>query len=209
MLKYNIVRIIVWFTACLIPHYSTSWKSTLCELYLSRKTASMFLPKETQIDIQFTKFLQGKNKKFFPLWKEVLGLSKDSSLKVCHHRPGQEESRTRPMILYQVPHELLESTFPQKVLSRTHLKHHPSLWSDTLIFFLPITATEHLCFFLQVQLEWLLLMYTALSQMRTKGHGAIYTVIKLQRSVTKVHKGNSQVNKTEMSISVTSIAEFI
>lgn len=47
---------------------------------------------------------------------KALGVYKDSRLRVSHHRPGQEESRTRPMILYQVPYELLESTFPQKAL---------------------------------------------------------------------------------------------
>lgn len=45
--------------------------------------------------------------------------------------------------------------------------------------------------------------------MRTKGHGAIYTVIELERSVAKAPERNPQVNKAEMSISVTSVAEFI
>lgn len=52
-------------------------------------------------------------------------------------------------------------------------------------------------------------MYTALPQMRTKGYGAIYTVIKFREISSKVDEGNSQVNKAEMNISVTSVAEFI
>lgn len=53
------------------------------------------------------------------------------------------------------------------------------------------------------------MIYTVLPQKRTKPHGAIYTVIKLERSAAEVNEGNSQVNIAEMSISVTSIVELI
>lgn len=53
------------------------------------------------------------------------------------------------------------------------------------------------------------MIYTVLPQTRTKGHGAIYTVTKLERSVAKVHESNCQANIAEMSILVTSVVEFL
>lgn len=132
----------------------------------------------------------------------ALGVSKDSSFRLCPQRLGQDSSRMIFVILYQVPQDLAESRFLQKWL-RTHPNHQPSLWSS-----LPAKNYCRISQFLSASsIGVAAFIYIALPQTRTKGHRAIYTVI--ERSLTKVPEENSQVNITEMSVPVTSVAEFI
>lgn len=144
-----------------IRHYGTSWKSALYELYLSRKTASMFL-KKPRFTFSYPSSCKGSTRNILTYEKKHLEFPQTAASGCVTTGQDKNTVGQHLWLCIQFPTSYWKVHVLRKCWSRTHLKHQPSLWFDTLIFFLPRTAAEHLCFFLQVQLELLLLMCTAL-----------------------------------------------